>query len=130
MLQESALRRAIAGSGTYVDFAGRWVNELGSEVVVSQTADHLSGTYESAVSTGGTKTTGDLTGFVDGDLISFTVHWRDYQAITTWVGQLVPSTPSDTIKTMWQMVKQVDAGEEWSAINAGSDIFIRTPIHP
>jgi hypothetical protein len=81
MLQESALRRAIAGSGTYVDFAGRWVNELGSEVVVSQTADHLSGTYESAVSTGGTKTTGDLTGFVDGDLISFTVHWRDYQAI-------------------------------------------------
>jgi len=125
MLQEKALARAKSGTGTSVDFAGTWVNELGSKVVLIQTNDSLSGTYESTVSSGGTKTVGDLVGYVDGDLIAFIVHWRDFQSITSWVGQLVPDAPKETIKTLWQMTKQVDVGEEWASINAGSDIFTR-----
>jgi heme-degrading monooxygenase HmoA len=38
----------------------------------------------------GNSTKGDLQGYADGDLIAFVVHWRDFQAITTWVGQLDP----------------------------------------
>jgi hypothetical protein len=79
----------------------------------------------SAVSEGGTSATGVLSGFVDGDLISFVVHWDDFQAITAWVGQLAPKAPTQTIHTLWQMTTQVPAGEEWASINAGADVFVR-----
>jgi hypothetical protein len=125
MLQEKALTRALAGTGTTFDFSGRWVNELRSEAVLVQINHRLTGTYESAVSTGGTKTAGDLQGFVDGDLISFVVHWRDFQAITAWVGQLDPNATQETINTLWQMTKQVAIGEEWASINTGADYFTR-----
>jgi len=125
MLQEKALGRALAGTGTSIDFAGTWKNELGSQMVLVQANGVLSGEYESAVSSGGTTTKGDLQGYADGDLISFVVHWRDFQAITAWVGQLEPSVAPERLKTLWQLVKQVKAGEEWSSINAGSDVFTR-----
>jgi hypothetical protein len=125
MQQEESLARALAGTGNPVDFSGAWVNELGSTADLTQNAGVLSGTYESAVSADGTKTQGDLQGYVDGDLISFVVHWRDFQAITAWVGQLDPKAKSDTINTLWQMTKAVEAGEEWASINAGADYFTR-----
>ena len=125
MKQERSLGRALAGTGQMTDFLGTWKNELTSEMTLVQANDVLSGAYESAVSGGGGKTVGDLQGYVDGDLIAFIVHWRDFQAITSWVGQLEPNAPAETIKTLWQMTKQVDAGEEWASINAGSDSFTR-----
>jgi hypothetical protein len=126
MHQENSLARALAGTGTTVDFTGKWKNELGSVAEMTQNAaGALSGTYTSQVSGGGGSTIGDLLGYVDGDLISFVVHWRDFQAITAWVGQLDPKMPVDTLKTLWQMTKQVASGEEWASINAGSDTFVR-----
>jgi hypothetical protein len=125
MQVEKALERALAGTGAPVDFSGTWKNELTSEMTLTQSGDKLSGTYESAVSSGGGKTIGDLQGYADGDLISFVVHWRDFQAITAWVGQLEPNAPAETLKTLWQLTKQVGAGEEWASINAGSDRFTR-----
>jgi hypothetical protein len=123
MLQEKALARAIAGTGTSIDFSGKWKNELTSTMTLTQNNGVLSGLYESAVSTAGTKTVGDLQGYVDGSLISFLVHWRDFQAITSWVGQLDSKT--GTINTLWQMTKAVDPGNEWASINAGADYFTR-----
>lgn len=125
MLQEMALTRAMVGTGTTYDFSGTWKNELGSGMVLTQTNDMLSGTYESSVSGGGGSTDGDLQGYVDGDLISFIVHWRDFQAITAWVGQLVPNASPDQILTLWQMTQQVASGDEWQSINAGTDTFTR-----
>jgi len=125
MKVEHALGRALTGTGTSVDFSGVWVNELGSEMTLTQVNGSLSGTYASAVSSGGTKTSGDITGSVDGDLISFVVHWRDFQAITAWVGQLDPKAAAETINTLWQMTKQVAVGEEWASINVGADVFTR-----
>ncbi len=125
MLQEKSLSRATQGTGPSVDFAGTWINELGSEMVLVQTGDIISGQYESSVSSAGTKTTGTLQGYVDGDLISFVVHWDEFQAITSWVGQLDPNAKEETIRTLWQMTKQVAAGEEWASINSGADTFTR-----
>jgi hypothetical protein len=90
-----------------------------------QRGHSLKGTYTSTVSSTGGITVGDLSGFVDGDLISFAVHWRDFQAITSWVGQCEPGSSQSTIKTLWQLTKQVAAGDEWASINAGSDVFKR-----
>jgi hypothetical protein len=125
MLQEKTLARAKRGTGSPVDFSGTWVNELQSKMALTQTNDIISGVYESSVSSGGGTATGDLQGYVDGDLISFVVHWRDFQAITAWVGQLDPSAPQPTINTLWQMTQQVAVGEEWASINAGADTFTR-----
>jgi hypothetical protein len=125
MIQERALERASKGTGKPIDFGGRWQNELESTLDITQSGTTLTGTYESRVSGGGGSTKGDLQGYVDGDLISFVVHWRDFQAITAWVGQLDPKEPKQTIRTLWQMTKQVAAGEEWASINAGADSFIR-----
>lgn len=125
MRLEQALGRAKPGTGATTNFAGTWNNELGSTMTLVQTGDTLSGEYESAVSSGGSTTIGDLQGYADGDLIAFIVHWRDFEAITAWAGQLEPNVSPDTIKTLWQMTKQVAAGEEWSSINAGSDEFVR-----
>jgi Avidin family len=123
MFQEKALARAIDGTGSLVDFSGTWENELHSKVVLIQKKDVLTGIYESAVSDDHTKTTGDLQGYVDGTLISFVVHWRDFQAITAWVGQL--DTKTAKINTLWQMTKRVHHGDEWASINAGADYFTR-----
>ncbi|HYR21497.1 MAG TPA: avidin/streptavidin family protein [Chthoniobacterales bacterium] len=124
MLQERSLSRAKAGTGTFVDFSGVWINELKSKMTISQKNDVLSGSYESAVSESGQKTTGTLQGYADGDLIAFIVHWKDFQAITAWVGQLDPKDPKQ-LNTLWQMTKQVAPGEEWASINAGADYFTK-----
>lgn len=126
MIQEKALNRALAGTGKPVDFSGTWINQMKSEARIKQVNGVLSGEYESTDSSSGTKTLGDLLGYVDGDLISWVVHWRDFQAITAWVGQLEPTAPGE-LKTLWQMTKQVDVGKEWASINAGSDVFFRKP---
>lgn len=125
MLLEKSVVRAAEGTGAPVDFSGDWKNELGSVATFVQKGDALSGKYVSAVSEGGTSATGVLSGFVDGGLISFVVHWDDFQAITAWVGQLAPKAPKQTINTLWQMTTQVPPGEEWASINAGADDFVR-----
>ena len=123
MRQELALDRAAKGTGAQIDFSGNWKNELHSHMTIVQQGAKLSGSYTSKVSSTGRETSGDLQGYVDGDLIAFVVHWDDFQAITSWVGQTDPSANELTIVTLWQMVKQTASGEEWSAINAGTDTF-------
>jgi hypothetical protein len=125
MLQEKALERTLSGTGTAVDFSGTWINELGSKAYLTQNNNTLSGTYESTVSGGGGTTTGELLGYVNGDLIVFIVHWDSFQAITSWVGQLNPTASAFTLNMLWQMTQQVTPGDEWASINAGADTFIR-----
>jgi hypothetical protein len=125
MLHEKAIARAATGAGASIDFAGEWVNELGSKVEFIQQGDAIAGKYESAKSADGSIATGVLQGYVNGDLISFVVHWDKFQAITAWVGQLDPEAETQTIATLWQMTKQVSEGDEWASINAGADYFTR-----
>jgi len=123
MSHEATLANAAEGSGPNTDFSGHWVNELGSVVELRQQNNTLSGKYVSQVSGTGGKTIGDLQGYVDGDLIAFVVRWRDFQAITSWVGQL--DQLQTRMNTLWQMTKQVSPGDEWESINAGADSFTK-----
>ncbi|KVZ35657.1 avidin/streptavidin family protein [Burkholderia ubonensis] len=122
---EHSLKYAKAGTGPSIDFSGLWKSELGSTMQIAQQGDQLTGTYGSAVSATESETTGDLRGYVDGDLIAFVVHWREFQAITSWVGQCEPNSNNGKINTLWQMTKQVAEGDEWASINAGADVFVR-----
>ena len=126
MIHEKALARAKPGTGNPFDFSGIWKNELKSTMTITQqSAGIVNGIYVSAVSDTDKTTTGDLTGYTNGTLISFVVHWREFQAITAWVGQIVPHSSPAEINTLWQMTKAVEKGDEWASINAGADTFIR-----
>lgn len=130
MIHESVLRHteAAPAGAQPVNFAGKWHNELTSTVNFIVQGSSLTGTYESAVSGGPASIKGDLVGFINGDMIAFTVSWPT-AAITAWVGQLTDENGVETIKTLWQMTQNVaDANEPkglWASINAGADSFIR-----
>lgn len=121
MAAESALSRVLAGSGGQVDFTGTWTNELGSSVELRQEGSMLTGHYKSQKAAGPNPATGPLVGFVDGELITFTVHWDEYQAITSWTGRL----EDEGITALWQMTSREPDGSEWAGITAGADEFWR-----
>lgn len=110
------------------DFSGRWVNQLSSTMQLTIAGARVSGTYESAVSGGAGPIKGDLVGFVNGDLIAFTVNWPT-AAITAWVGQLVVESGQDVVQTLWQMTTNIPDPSEptglWKSVLAGSDRFHR-----
>lgn len=129
MKHESALlRTAQAAAAAPANFAGKWRNELKSEVEFSIQGSDVTGKYKSTVSGGGAPIEGMIAGHVNGDLIAFTVLWPT-AAITAWVGQLTSENGVDTIKTLWQMTKNVEDANEptglWASINAGADEFTR-----
>jgi hypothetical protein len=125
MAYQPPLHAALSGTGPTIDLSGRWVNELGSTMVIAQAGTLLTGIYTSAVSGGTSSTSGALQGSADGALIAFVVHWDDFQAITAWVGH--QDTTSGELATLWQMTSATDPGDEWSSINAGADTFTRLP---
>jgi hypothetical protein len=111
-------------------FDGRWKNELGSTMDITIQNGRVTGVYTSTVSGGGGGTvTGDITGFVDDDIISFIVKWTGFSSMTAWVGQVVEVNGVETIKTLWHLLRNVADAEEpakvWSAILTGADQFTR-----
>jgi hypothetical protein len=128
MLHDKALQTAANLLVPPVNFAGDWHNQLGSTANFAVAGNVLTGVYTSAVSSGGTPVSGPISGYINGDLISFSVVWPS-AAITAWVGQLVSENAVDTIKTLWQMTTNVpDASEPtglWASVYAGADNFVR-----
>lgn len=128
MLHDKALASAATTVAAPVNFPGDWHNQLGSSAHFDLQGNKLTGTYTSAVSSQGTPVSGQISGYINGDLIAFSVLWPS-AAITSWVGQLVTDNGIETIKTLWQMTTNVpDANEPtelWASIYAGADNFIR-----
>jgi hypothetical protein len=111
-------------------FAGVWKNELGSTMTLAVQNGQVTGTYSSTVSGGGGGTVdGRITGFADEDIISIVVKWDGSSSMTAWVGQVVDIGGTDTIKTLWHLIRNVDDASEptraWSAVLAGADQFTR-----
>ena len=129
MSQETVLRNVGAASaGASINFDGIWRNQLGSTAEFTVQGGAVSGLYTSAVSTGGGSIQGPISGFINGDLIAWTVNWPK-SAITAWVGQLTIEGGTETIKTLWQMTTNVPDAEEptglWHSVYAGTDTFTR-----
>ncbi|MDX0426881.1 hypothetical protein BMJ32_13100 [Sinorhizobium medicae] len=124
---EKALSKTAPSTAT-ANFSGRWQNDLGSTMFLAVSGGRLDGTYTSAESAKGGPITGDVIGFVNGDLISFVVNWPT-AAITAWVGQQTEESGTTVLKTLWQMTTNIADAEEpeqlWSSIWAGADIFRR-----
>ena len=109
--------------------SGPWVNEMGSTMQLAVSGAIVSGTYTSAQSGGGGAVTGQLQGYVAGDLVSFQVLWPG-GSITAWVGHVfVTGGSHGLIKTLWHLVTEIpspdDPDDFWQSILAGADDFAR-----
>ncbi len=127
----AALKSAQSVPTAAPNFGGVWINELGSEMTLTVTGDHIGGTYTSKVSGGGGSTPPrPLVGFKNGDLIAFVVNWGSpYSSLTAWVGQHTIENGAEVIKTLWHLTQNVADADEpsglWHSILAGADEFWR-----
>ncbi len=111
------------------NFTGIWRNEQNSEMTIhTDEKGNLSGSYASAAESG-VRSTHALTGFVNGDLIGFTVDFGRGHMVCCWTGHAVSEFGSESIVTQWNLVKRLDgedfALETWGATHCGSNIFKR-----
>jgi len=66
-----------------------------------------------------------LTGWADGDNLSFTVNFKGYGSITAWVGQI----EGEQLKTLWHLTRDVEdeaeADDMWKSVTSGASVFTR-----
>lgn len=107
--------------------AGQWVNDRGSAVTLSCDGDRLSGVYNTNVGQPDKGQSFPLTGWIEGDNLSFTVHFKGYGSITAWVGQI----EGEQLKTLWHLTRNVDDDKEaedmWKSVTSGASVFTRAP---
>ena len=113
-----------------VDFAGKWVNDLNSEMELTVVGNELRGTYRTNVGQPAPTEEFALIGLVTEDIISFSVNFGIYGSLTAWVGQHIEGPSGNfKIKTLWHLTKNVQDSDEpedlWSSILAGANTFSR-----
>lgn len=124
-----AMAAPTAGAPT-VDFSGKWKNQLNSEMDLVITGQKVTGRYKSLVSSGGSTVEGEITGYVDRDLIAIVVNWDTTASLTSWTGQMVDEGGTETIETLWHLVMDIAEGPAegaaiWQSTFAGADTFAR-----
>lgn len=114
-------------------FLGVWQNDRGSVVNFTSTKEILSGYYQTQLGQPDKSQKFPLTGFVQGDLITFTVNFTGYGSITSWSGQLSKDERGDYIRTLWHLTRDIEDGQEdtdlWHSITAGASDFRRMPLN-
>lgn len=110
-------------------FSGLWVNQRGSGVNFTVTDGFLSGFYQTALGQPDKSKKFPLTGFVEGDQITFTVNFKGYGSLTSWTGQMTRDEKGDYIRTLWNLTRDVDDDKEdddlWQSITSGASDFRR-----
>lgn len=128
MKHELALSKQVPLTVADFDVSGIWKNQLGSKMTLTLQGKSIKGTYDSPVSSAGNPIVGQLVGWVNGDLVSFTVNWPS-AAITSWVGQIINDQGHDVIVTLWHLVTNIPDAQEptgmWKSTFTGADRFHR-----
>ncbi len=110
-------------------FDGQWINDRNSAVKFTESGGLLSGHYQTALGQPDKSKRFPLTGFVQGDQITFTVNFKSYGSMTSWTGQLSEDENGPYIRTLWHLTRDVeDAAENddlWKSITAGASEFRR-----
>lgn len=112
--------------------SGEWVNERGSSVNFTETDGVLSGYYNTKLGNPDPASRFPLTGFIEGDQLTFTVNFKGYGSLTSWTGQISEDVDGPFIRTLWHLTRDVPDAEEaadlWSSIIAGNAKF--RPVEP
>lgn len=105
--------------------AGQWINDRGSAVTLTCEGDKLSGVYNTNVGQPDKGQSFPLTGWAEGDNLSFTVNFKGYGSITAWVGQI----EGEALKTLWHLTRDVqddkEADDMWKSVTSGASVFTR-----
>jgi uncharacterized protein (DUF2147 family) len=118
------------------EIAGVWANERGSSVTFIETDGLLSGYYNTQLGNPDPDSRFPLTGFIEGDQLTFTVNFKGYGSLTSWTGQMSKDDNGPYIRTLWHLTRDVPDSEEdedlWSSIIAGSANFrpVKTDASP
>ena len=110
-------------------FEGQWINDRNSAVSFTNNDGLLSGYYQTALGEPDKSKKFPLTGFVEGDQITFTVNFKGYGSLTSWTGQLTEDENGPYIRTLWNLTRDVEDEQEdndlWNSITSGASDFRR-----
>ena len=108
---------------------GQWLNDRGSAVTLSCEGERLKGVYNTNVGQPDKGQSFPLTGWAQGDNLSFTVSFKGYGSITAWVGQVETVDGADQLKTLWHLTRNVEdaaeADDMWKSVTSGASVFTR-----
>ena len=108
-------------------FSGPWVNDRGSVLHLSPSDGLLTGFYQTNVGQPNISQRFPLTGFIQGDLITFSVNFTGYGSMTTWAGQLSEDSDGPFLRTLWHLTRDIEDEMEdadlWRSITAGASNF-------
>jgi len=111
------------------DLAGTWHNQHGSVMDLRVGGDgKITGRFKTGVGLSGCGEDFALTGFVEGDMIAFTVDFGARRSLTAWVGHACLEGGSARIETLWQMVvagPRSGGLPSWRGTWSGADTFSR-----
>jgi len=110
-----------------IEITGVWANERGSAVTFTEMDSLLSGYYNTQLGNPDPDSRFPLTGFVEGDQVTFTVNFKGYGSLTSWTGQMSEDADGPYLRTLWHLTRDVPDAEEdddlWSSIIAGNATF-------
>lgn len=138
------LLAAVARAGDPApNWLGKWHNEMCSEMEIKSvdaTTGLVAGTFKTGVGEASKTQVFPLTGYANGDLLTFSVNWgkpdtgKGSDSLTAWAGQHTIARDRELIRTMWDLARNVDNAKEqtdlWAGILAGSDGFLRGEVPP
>ena len=108
-------------------FLAPWVNDRGSVVHLSPSDGLLTGFYQTNVGQPNISQRFPLTGFIQGDLITFSVNFTGHGSMTTWAGQLSEDSDGPFLRTLWHLTRDIEDEMEdadlWRSITAGASNF-------
>jgi hypothetical protein len=120
-----------------LDLTGRWVNQNGSVLEITETAaGHLSGVFISSRGRAPAEKHYRVVGVANGELLSFVVDFRDgeenLRSLTNFTGRYVlDNDGKEQIHTVWVLARQFEdeAREKptqiWNTFLVNSDVFAR-----
>lgn len=114
-----------------VDLNGTWHNQHGSEMVL-ETAPNgtVQGIFRSGTGLAKLDDECRLSGFVAGDLVTFSVDFGKFGSLTAWTGHVIQERGNDLIHAVWHMTIATPtpaSSNEWKGVWTGSDVFQRGP---
>ena len=87
----------------------------------------MSGYYQTALGQPDKSKRFPLTGFAEGDQITFTVNFKGYGSMTSWTGQMSEDEKGPYIRTLWNLTRDVEdeneADDMWNSITSGASDF-------
>lgn len=115
-------------------FAGTWLNERGSVMILEQNGAAISGRYLTQI--GNDKVARKehaVVGLANGSTIGFVVSWPAALSLTSWAGRLdIDPQGIERIHTVWHLVRPASSAdpsrlvEVWESFLTNSSVFTRT----